>query len=371
MQLKILIVNITMVLLVLAGCDSGTGKKYFNWPELGIELNSTGIEKSQIADCCFRGYIRNIQTGNFDNDPELEIAVVPQTGIFLFDASTLKKKSKIEYKKPDGKTLWFGLSPFIIQNKNNFNIAKRGGGYGEVALLDKAGKKLWSFSSSNGDMVVDNSIIGKPSFYVSNNNHVYKLGPNGKVIWKISEDASHITLINDTSRDEAGFATADHSSRTLNIWTSEGKLRKKIELPLKPDGLAFVHSGTTSGFVIKSGRKISFIDRSGKHRFTYSYSNVPIYHGPSAALVRFTAHEPPVLAILSTSRSSIGKSVLSIFSLDGTHLYEEYLDGGPALAVVPVNDEGRDRLFVGDGTSRLWVYEQSSPNSLVKKHEGS
>jgi hypothetical protein len=56
--------------------------------------------------------------------------------------------------------------------------------------------------------------------------------------------------------------------------------------------------------------------------------------------------------------------------LDGARLYEEYLDGGPALAVVPVSDEDRDRLFVGDGKTRLWVYEKSSPNSLVKENGG-
>lgn len=354
-------IGIAIVTLALLGCDSGSERPRSNWPKLGISLDKIGLKKTQVADCCFRGFVRSIQTGNFDADSGSEIAVVAQTGVHLFNYSTLKQKAKIEYKKPDGKPLWFGLTPYLISNEDNFSIAMRGGGFGEVGLLDYKGKEIWMFKpglfSSPQGMEVDDSKLGSPWFYVLANNKLYKLNKNGEVIWKRHESASYIALIKGRN-NKTSIATADYGSKIIHIWSANGELTLKFTLPFKQDGFDVVHSGEISGFVIKSGNKIAFIDHNGRHRFTHSYQGVPIYHGPSAALVRFTANQPPVLAIRSTSRSATGKSVLSIFSIDGEHLYEEYMDGGPALGVVHVNNERRDRLFIGEGTRKLWGYEK-------------
>lgn len=367
---RVSLVAIATAALLVLGCGPEPKTKRADWPDLGVGVDKVGLTKTLIAECCFRGYVRSIQLGNFDGDAEVEIAVVPQTGVYLFDVATLKQKAKFEYQKPDGDTLWFGLSPFLVPGKKDFTIAMLGGGYGDVGLLDRAGKELWKFKpnaalSPNG-MVVGDSVMGRPRFYVCDRGMIYKLDADGKVIWKIAEDASYIALVRDERGNEAGFATADSRSRTLNVWSSAGKREQQIELPLPPDGLEYVRAGDTSGFVIKSGLKIAFVDRAGKHRFTYSYGGLPVYHGPSAVLVRFTPQQPPLLAVRSTSRSATGKSVLSLLSLDGTHLYQEYLDGGPALGVVPVKNENRDRLLVGEGTTKLWAYEKTSPNSSIQ-----
>jgi hypothetical protein len=328
---------------------------------LGVEVDKFGVSKTLIADCCFRGHARSIQLGNFDRDSKLEIAVVPQTGVYFFDAETLKSKANLKFQKPGGDTLWFGIAPYLVSSKDSFQIAMLGGGYGDVGLLDSKGKELWKFkpdaSRAPNGMVVDDSVLGKPRFYVCNRNSIYRLDSAGKIVWKINENASYITLVRDSDDKEPGFATADSRSRKLSVWASSGKLISQLDLPFYPDGLAFVSSGDISGYVVKSGRQLAFVDRTGKHRFTYSYGDVPVYHGPSAVLVRFATGQPPYLAVRLTSRSSTGKSVLSLFSLDGERLYQEYLGGGPALGAVPVKNEHRDRLFVGEGTARLWSYE--------------
>jgi len=357
----------SFVLLVL-GC--GPDAQRNDWPELGVGLDKIGVTKTLVAECCFRGYVRSIQLGNFDSDPELEIAVVPQTGVYLFDATTLKSKAKLEFQKPGGDTLWFGLAPYLVSSKGGFRIAMRGGGYGDVGLLDQQGKELWKFKPDislppNG-MVVDESAPGDPRFFVCDRGAIYRLDAKGKIVWKVAENASYIALVKDSDDKEAGIATADSRSRTLSLWSPLGQREGQIELPVYPEGLEFVRSGSISGFVVKSGVQLAFVDRSGKHRFTHSYNGVPVYHGPSAVLVRFTAGQPPYLAVRSTSRSSIGKSVLSLFTLDGTHLYQEYLEGGPAVGVVPVRKENRDRLLVGEDTSKLWSYEKAPPNPSIQ-----
>jgi hypothetical protein len=355
------------------GKDSATPipeSRFIGWPEPKIEIDMPGLTKSLMAECCFRGRVRSIQVGNFDGDPDTEIAVVPQTGVYLFDADKLKQKAKLDYAKPDGETLWFGMSPHLIAGKNGFKIAVlgNGGNLDDVGLLDQDGKELWEFKPylTNG-MVVDDSILGEPRFYVCDSEAIFKLDTNGKVIWKVTEHASYITLVRDEDGSDVAFATADPSLPVLKIWTSEGKLAQQIDLPMKPYGLEFVSTKGASGFVIKSGRQVAFVDRAGKPRFTYSYEDLPIVHGPTAALVRFTPQQPPFLAVQFLSGSATGKSVLSLFSLDGTHLYEEILKGGSALGIVPVKNENRDRLIVGEGINKLWAYEIALPDKSIQR----
>lgn len=357
--------NLTVIvslLMLLLGC--GPEPQTRHWPDLGVAVDKIGVTKTLIAECCFRGLVRSIQVGNFLGDSDQELAVIPQTGIYLFDAKTLKKKAHLDFKKPDGDTLWFGISPLLIANKHGFSIAMRGGGYGEVGLLDKSGKQLWKFNSdsllSPNGMVVDSEGGREPRFYVCEKGAIYRLNVAGFVIWKVAENADYIALTRDKDSGEAGFVTAENRSRILKLWSADGTLLKKIELPFHPDGLAFVRMGDTSGFVVRSGAEIAFLDRSGKHRFTYSYGTVPVLHGPNAVLVRLLPGQPPVLVLRSQSRSATGKSVLTVLSLDGVHLYQEYMGGGPALGVVPLENEATDRLIVGEGADKLWAYEKVS-----------
>ncbi len=354
----------TLVLLMLLGCSSGT--KVSDWPELGVRIDKIGITKTLIGNCCFRGNVRNIQLGNFDNDSDLELAIVPQTGIYLFDAASLKKKAKIDFKKADGDTLWLGLSPYLIPNQSGFSIAMLGGGFGDIGLLDQSGKELWKFKSNpslppNG-MVVDDTHGQEPHFYVCDSGAIYRLDAAGAVVWKVAESADYIALIRDQDTAGAGFATAKHRSRTLSIWSASGKRIQQIELPFYPNELAFVRMGAISGFVVRSDAQVAFFDHSGTHRFSYTYDAVPVLHGPSAVLVQIVAEQPPLLALRSASRSATGKSVLTLLSLDGSLVYEEYLGGGSALGVAPIKEEFRDRLIVGEGTDKLWIYEQTSHN---------
>ena len=100
----------TTALLAL-GCGRGSAAKRTDWPELKVGVDKVGLTKTLIAGCCFRGYVRSIQLGNFDGDSELEIAAVAQTGVYLFDATSLKRKANFDYQQADGEALWFGIAP--------------------------------------------------------------------------------------------------------------------------------------------------------------------------------------------------------------------------------------------------------------------
>jgi hypothetical protein len=335
------------------------------WPEAGFAVDRLGVAKAVLAECCFRGKVRGMQLGNFDDDAATELAVVPQTGVYLFDAETLEVEPHVEFTSEEGGPVWFGLTPYLLASpkRPGFWIAMRGGGYGDVGLLDRAGRRLWTFdphprNSPPRDMAVDDRNGAALRFYVCGDNAIYRLDATGRVVWKVDEDANHIVLA--AGSEGAAFATArGRGDDAIEIWSDAGKRILRIPLPAPASGLASVDAHGISGFVVNYGRAIAFVDRSGEVHFQHAYDYVPVYHGPNAALVRLVAGAPPLLAVVMESRSATSRSVLTLFTLDGDRVYEEYLNGGPGIGVVPVAGEGRERLIVGDGPAKVWVYEKA------------
>ena len=348
------------VVVALAPLVVWAAPRVGEWPQAGVSVNKVGIKKVVIDDCCFPGSVRSVQLGAFGGGGNLEIGVAAQSGILLLDAATLSRNAALDFSAPDGKQIWFGLSPYLVEDNGGFKIAKRGGGFGDVGLLDQAGRQLWSFKPnpklSPSRMIVDDAKEDE-RYYVCDRDMIYRLDRNGKVVWKVSELASHITLVRDPKSQETAFATADSSNRTLTIWTASGTRVQQLKLPFRPDGLEFVWNGEISGFVIKSERDVAFIDRQGNHLWTHSYGDLPVVHGPFVTLVRLVSGQQPLLAVRLGSSSATGRSILTLFSLTGTVVYNEYLGTGSGLGTAPVPNEDRERLLTGDGTSKLVLYE--------------
>jgi len=343
-----------------------------DWPALGPRINRLGLTRTLVLEGDFRGLVRGIQVGDFDGDSHPELAMLPQTGAYFFDAATLKAKSKLEPQEPDGKPRWSGLSPHLIANAGSFQVALLGGGFGDVGLLDNQFKPLWTFKPNPSlppdAMVVDEARLGQPRFYVCDNGTLYRLDASGKTVWKVKADgARQLALVTDTNKQEAVVATGHGGSRTLGLWSASGKKVGSVMLPFAPTEFRYVRSGNHSGFVARKANRLAFVGRNGKQLLSHSYGDVPVSHGPSAVLLRLASDQPPVLAVRMESSTSTAQSVLSLFALDGRLLYEEFLKGGPALGMVEVAGEQRDRLLLGDGPNHLWAYELAPAKAASAK----
>lgn len=350
-----LMTGATLMLLVSA---CGSGAQGDKWPEAGVRDNPADLSKTAIGDCCYRGGVTSIQFGDFDSTGDDVLAVLGQTGLVLFEVSELTPTHSFEFENDEGDTIWFGLSPYLLAHESGFHIAMLGGGYGEVGLLDGRGETLWQFRP-NADlppkgMVVDDQPAREARFYVLDHDGLYRLDAQGNVEWQVDEQADYLALV---GGDEVALATASHGSRALKLWAADGRSAGELVLPQKPDGLVFVEQGESAGFVVKSGQEIAYLDRSGSHLFTYRYDEAPVRHGPRAALVAMQSGEPPQLALRLSSASSAGMSVLTLLSLDGTRLYEEYLADGPAIGVFPGHQGRGERLLVGETGQPVWLYE--------------
>lgn len=345
-------------LLVLLFSACGSGAQGDNWPPIGIHDNSADLGKTAIGGCCYRGGVAGIQLGDFSNTGEHVLAVLGQTGVVLLDPDNFNELRTFDFEDEVGETIWFGLSPQLLADEEGFRIAMLGGGYGDVGLLDSHGRTLWLFRPDADlppvGMVVDDAPGREARFYVSGHSGLYRLDSHGEVVWHLDEPADYLVLVGNA---DVAVATASHDSRTLKLWTADGRAAGELTLPLNPDGIAYVEHKENAGFVIKSGYNIVFLELSGNHRFTYRYDEAPVRHGPKAELLTMYPGQAPQLAVRLHSASATGKSVLTLLSLDGARLYEEYLDFGPAIAVLPGRQQAGDRLLVGEDNDTVWVYE--------------
>lgn len=75
---KVLAIFIIFTLLGCSGADESGG-----WPDLGVIKGGNELRKELIAECCFRGGVRQIQVGDYLPGEKLEVAILGQTGILF------------------------------------------------------------------------------------------------------------------------------------------------------------------------------------------------------------------------------------------------------------------------------------------------
>lgn len=355
---------ISTVLVVLLLGVSGCGKSD-SWPNLGVIVNNNLIKKDLVAECCFRGKVRKIQVGDFLPGLKQEIAVLAQTGILFLDAESLEEIEKLKFAKDTGDTIWFGLSPHLISsNDSSFTIMQGGNGFGETGLLDRKGNRVWSFkvSASNPHMMKTADLDGdnKAEFYASDYSGLYRLNTSGEIVWKLPKIVTDIALFETKKDNIRGLAALDTKAGVIYLITADGTIYGEIKV--KNNVYHFdsvLIDGETLLIVRSSSKSINVVNMQGDVLFSYIFQDIPVYHGPVSTSVKFEGSNDTYIAVLMSSRSSIGKSVISIFSITGILLYQEVLDGGSGMASVA------GKLLVGDGSKYVWSYYYKSPNKSL------
>lgn len=317
-----------------------------------IKVNTIGLKKRLVFSDRVRGTIKNIQ--NVEWRGNRYFAVIGQTGVWLLSPNDYQVIRKIEYKDEKGETIWFGLSPFIldIDNDGEFEIAQRGGGYGKVGLLDDNGKKIWEFKPKIlvhpikmvvGDINKDKTF----DFYIIDNDYLYKLDASKKEIWK---KAGHFTDINTLSINDTTFLITSFDD-TVKIWDIAGKEVKKISYDRKIYWFDIFENNGINYLVRLLDDKFIIFDLSGNKIFTDTLPTALGYHGPKCMLIDSKNKVKDLLAISTTSSTSLGKGLLSIYDLsDWKLVYQEVLGTTEGINV----NEGR--LLLGDGKNKLWEY---------------
>ncbi len=352
MKRKIFFIVISLVLYFVSsvGC-SVKSNSYIP----GITHANNFIDNKIINIGFLFGGISTIQTNvTFDkkNHDKNLMMILGQTGFKVYDNS--HEVDSINFINNDGKPIFIGVTPrYVKLNKTLDGIMMGGGGFGDVGLLDMNGKLLWNFDpgfmSNPYKMIaadLDNDELTE--FYSVGNTGLYKLDIHGKVVWKIDGDMEDISTYSNSMHDIKSLIVLNSDGSFILI-SSSGKKIKKLDFNSKYLSFATVDINGTSLIVHRSSfDTIRVVNQNNGLFFDYTYKKLPVYHGPYATSVSFDGITT-YIAILMTSRNTVHKSVISIFSLNGELVYQSILNSGRGLASQFINKTNKQRLLVSDG----------------------
>jgi hypothetical protein len=336
-------------LIPLAGCSTSA-------PSPRVVVDSPSVQKTEVFSAFIGGTVKHVQKGDYHSSPGEEIAVLGQTALWLLDAQNYALVETDDF----GGSASFGLSPTLVDAKGDGSgvVMMGGGGFGEVGLIDRGGKQLWTFQPDptlaptkmiSGDLNEDGMI----EFYVADSTGLYQVSPEGVTNWMVGNRNFYDVAI---TPEKTVLALDD--ARVLTTIDFEGNVVGTIKYADDVYNIDVVQwpekTGILTGYIDKKVRVRNLL---GELVFEYRLDDFPLYHAPQGIAVHLAGmNKPPYLAVLAHSRSSIGLSQLTIFTPSGNLLYQEILESTRGMCANDNATPGQEVLLVGNGAAGLIEY---------------
>jgi len=152
--------------------------------------------------------IRRIQLGNFKNLTDQQIAVLTQASIVILSKEDYRVLEERDFSDKTGRWV-FGLSTCLIDTNHDgyYEIIERGGGYGEIGVLNKDRNNIWIYSGVDSNLPAytmtfgDLNHDGNFEFYVADRPGLFQIDEQGKIIKKISDSEFYqLNIIDDNGK---------------------------------------------------------------------------------------------------------------------------------------------------------------------------
>lgn len=321
---------------------------------LGIKKGEGFLTKSLFLKEDIQHSIKTIQVLNDRISHDKKIIILGSANGYIIESETQTIVKALHFKHT------IGVRPevLLLLPNNNVIIIKRGGGFGDVGLVNTDGNFIWKYKKIgvttemiNGDL--DND--GKPEFYVTDVDGLKRLDEYGKQIWKVSGGWQHkISIYEPTSTHIPLIATLGDDNK-IRFWDNTGKLVREIFPERHIHTFELVKWLDNFYIISEESPYILIMDLDGKVIFFGKQEVNARINDIRAVSVRLDIKAKPYLAVLSNFQSSIGKAMLSVFSPEGEIMYQELLNSTTGLAILPEDDES-ESLLVGDGSNIVWKY---------------
>jgi hypothetical protein len=252
--------------------------------------------------------------------------------------------------------------------------------YGEgVYLFDLEGKEIWKFIKSDKTVSIDGSRFGdvdgdgKMEFaiYYRYRQGIALVDSDGKTRWEHPVDALGHLEITDILGDGKARVVYTNSNNANGrtdfiVLDSEGTVVNQQNIATKSCEFAVIrwpNSAANPNILLTEDGKIRIVDIKGE---TVVYLDAPgcrPYGNMKAVTVKFKKEEPEYLAVRKILFPDL--AVLYVYDANGKLVYQktEVFEGllNPALAAMPVNKTGTEKLLMGAsaGTFRVQVLEYS------------
>lgn len=332
---------------------------------VGIRTGENLFIKSLFFGGAFPGGIRTIQVGNFNLSADKEVIILSQQNCFILDMKTRKQRQEIKFNQR------IGLRPEVLNigKDGSVEIMLRGGGFGDVGLVNTHGEFIWKYKSTGtgpsmtgGDLDRD----GKIEFYVAEHDGLHKIDYSGKEIWKVDNYLDQVSVYDPGDRGIPLIITRGYDGK-LRFRDSSGSLVKEVVPEMETYDLEIVRWPDNYNILTRNGNRIIVIDFNGKLVFQHElekewFTRFPFFRSSFVIFdirgvsVKLDVNKKPYLAVITKFRSGVAKAMLNIFSHEGKLVYQELLNTTTGLSAIET-DDGSESLLVGDGTENVWIYK--------------
>jgi hypothetical protein len=233
-----------------------------------------------------------------------------------------------------------------LRADGQLNLMAGGGGYSDVGWFDLNERELWGFRVQGSKLPPNRMICedldrdGTKEFYVADHQGIFRLDANGRIVWRAAAQGNNYLFALPKGASAPAVVTEE------GMWDAHGKqLQRGIKSPVGTYRLQPVKWGDrqclASGETSSEGGHVSVFDLAGKVLFRQSIGDWGV--GDILA-VRFKAGEPPCLVVTGGRGMRSRMTSFSVFSHDGTLVYQE-IGEGATLLVIPNDEAGIDTLL--------------------------
>jgi hypothetical protein len=305
-----------------------------------VATGSDGFETAQI----FSGTAW-YTTGDFDEAPGEEIAIVSYRAADLLDPTTFVKRGRLAFEgNLPQKWNWFSR---LVRLDGTLAVAQTGGGFSETEVLALDGSLRWRYRpkpdlATSAMLPADLDGDGQIEFYASPFDGTVRLDSTGHEVWRHESTGGQVVAVAPRRAESPGWVVSQ-SGRGVAVWDENGKSLADLPSPEDRRVLAVVDWPRSRALVL-GGTTASGIDLAGRTQFDVPLGDFSLTH---AVAVSFRADAPPYLALAGEAPRDVKRWRLLVLSPDRAVVFDQIFGDRIALLTARRADGG-ETLLVSD-----------------------
>lgn len=324
----------------------------------GVYHGENNFRKSLYYTSTYPVY--SMQVGHFTSDCRYEIALCGFEKCDIIDAVTKKivKSFNLNFSADES------ISGYSVFKYNNaYRIISRGGGYGNVGLIDDKQRHIWDTPIRNQKTILEYCGDNSEALYCFfHNNEISIINDHGETLntWVAGKEEIFSAEVFYSDQNTPILVTGWYNTwrskkEGIAFWDRNGRLINKF-IPEESSFFSIIRWPHNNNIMLKDETHILILDFAGNEVLSYRkpYFLLPFLEiiNVHPITIRQKGENISYLCVLAKIRGF--RDALLIFDNNGTNVYQEVTGNLSSLAALP-NTDGSESLLIAED-KKIWIY---------------